>query len=113
MLRPRRAPVRPSPEDREAHECAGHVPCRSDVHPAATPANPIPVVAIDYAYLEKREDCPDGETPTPILIGRCATTKVMFAEAMPCKGTGHPHCVAALVRALANFGPRAFHLEVG
>ena len=84
---------------------------RADQHPRDAGASAIPTVAVDYGYLENRADCPEGETPSPVLVVKCALTKATFAEVQPCKGTAHPHCVFALVAILVALGHHHFTVK--
>jgi hypothetical protein len=114
-MKRKRLPPTPSAAEIETHECAGHVPYRSwcracvagrgrsDAHHDGGPAD-VPVVGLDYGYLEKREDCPEGESPSPILVVKDSLTKAIFGEVLPCKGIGHPYCARTLVRIVANLG---------
>ena len=114
-LKKKRLPPTPSADDVEAHESAGHVPyrtwCRacvagrgrSDAHHDAGPSD-VPVVGLDYGYLERRDECPEGETPSPILVVKDGSTKAIFGEVLPYKGVGHVHCVRTLVRIVAGLG---------
>ena len=70
VQRRRRHPLEPTPEQRDAHECSGHVPygswCRACVTGRARdgphPQGDMPerhallIIAIDYGYLIKREE---------------------------------------------------------
>eukprot|EP00971_Amphidinium_carterae_P144410 2862004-Amphidinium_carterae.1 len=88
-VRPRRSPLDPTEFEREQHICSGHYPyrdwCRSCVagrgrhdghdRDGATPA--IPIVAIDYCYLEGKVG---EESAAPILAARDSASKATFAE---------------------------------
>ena len=56
---------------------------------------------IDNGYLEDKVTLGEQEAgPSPILVTRSSTTQVTTADVLPCKGTAHPWCVQALVRAI-------------
>ena len=60
---------------------------------------------IDYGYLEDKVTSGEQDAgPSPILVTRSSTTQVPSAEVLPCKGTVHPWCVQALVRAIVATG---------
>ena len=107
-------PVGPTRQEREDHEAAGHVPYRSwcqacvagrgrsDAHLThRTSTSTTTTIGIDYGYLEDRVTLGEQEArPSPILVTRSSTTQVTTADVLPCKGTAHPWCVQALVRAI-------------
>eukprot|EP00971_Amphidinium_carterae_P224186 4448201-Amphidinium_carterae.4 len=116
--RPKRGPLDPTPLERDAHECAGHYPyrswCRScdccvagrgrhDQHQRQRGEHTIPVLGIDYGYLESRVIDPK-ESPAPSLVARDSITKVTFAEVLPMKGTAHKYCTTALVNFVLRLG---------
>ena len=119
--RARPSPVGPSKEERELHEASGHAlyrswcrACvagrgRSDPHTTVDKdTRATPIVAFDYAYLEKRADVPQGETPSPILISRCSKTWRASADVLPCKGTGVPYCIETLCVVFLDHGLTRF-----
>ena len=69
----------------------------------------MPVIAMDYGYMESRADCIEqGLTPLPILVTRCSLAKAATADVLPCKGHGHPFCEEALLRAFSAAGHSQF-----
>ena len=118
VMRARSVPVGPTRQEREDHEAAGHVPYRSwcracvagrgrsDAHSTAkTSHSAVTTIGIDYGYLEDRRTVGEQEAgPSPILVTRSSSTQVTTADVLPCKGTGHPWCVQALVRAIVAAG---------
>eukprot|EP00971_Amphidinium_carterae_P292441 5805252-Amphidinium_carterae.2 len=118
-VKPKRGPLDPTQQEIDNHICAGHYPyrswCRScvagrgrhDSHRRHHDAHTIPVLGIDYGYLESRV-IEQKESPAPILVARCSVTKVTYAEVLPMKGTGHKYCVTALT----NFVLRLAHTRL-
>eukprot|EP00971_Amphidinium_carterae_P340294 6478558-Amphidinium_carterae.1 len=81
VIHPKPRPKEPTSSERDLHDCSGHVPYRSwcracvagrgrsDAH-ADVPKDPraVPIIAIDYGYLETRDEAAEaGDTPSPIL----------------------------------------------
>ena len=78
--RARPGPRQPSAQEREAHECAGHVPYRSwccfcvsgrgrdDAHQTSEDVHSLPTIAIDYGYLIRRSEAEAGTIASPILV---------------------------------------------
>ena len=114
-------------QEREDHNAAGHVPysswCRacvaqrggSDAHPTSRSlVSATTTFGIDYGYLEDKVTLGEQEAgpsflppPSPllpVLVTRSSTTQVTTADVLSCKGTAHPWCVQALVRAIAATG---------
>ena len=117
-IKARAVPVGPTRQEREDHNAAGHVPCRSccracvagrgrsDAHLTSRSfVSATTTVGIVYVYLEDKVTLGDQEAaPSPILVTRSSTTQVTTADVLPCKGTAHPWCVQALVRAIVATG---------
>eukprot|EP00971_Amphidinium_carterae_P335086 6470753-Amphidinium_carterae.1 len=106
----------PSAKEREQNVAAGHVPYRSwcraciagkgrrDPH-YRDKGEKAAVLALDYGYMEPKEEADEMEsTAAPILIGRCARTKMTFAEVLPSKGLVHPYNLVATLRMVKTLG---------
>ena len=128
-----RRPREPTAEERAEHErlhepyrdwCPACVAGRGRVEPHLTRdhgADAVPVLGFDYGYLSQRrppvaegqvaeewidepETSEEGQAASPLLCGRSRTDKWLVGLPLPCKGTGHPYCEAALVAELRRAG---------
>ena len=111
----RAVPVGPTRQEREDYNAAGHVPYRSwcracvvgrgrsDAHLTSRSfVGATTTIWIDYWYLEDKVTLDEQEAgPSPILVTRSSTTT---ADVLRCKGTAHPWCVQASVRAIVATG---------
>eukprot|EP00971_Amphidinium_carterae_P329296 6461634-Amphidinium_carterae.1 len=114
--RARHGPQEPSAAERDQHACSGHYPFRSwcrhcvagrgrhDGHPKRAGGTDIPVLGIDYCYLEGKAVSDVVEPPAPILVMRDSHSKATMAEVLPQKGTGHKYCGTALVNMVLRLG---------
>ena len=95
-----KAPKGPTAEEREEHECSGHVPYRSWCKACVigsgrmTPhcasgeaADSPPTIAVDYAYLNDRDAEGDPVEAAPIMATKSMPDRWIGSSMVPCKGT--------------------------
>ena len=112
--------VGPTRQQREDHEAAGHIPYRSWLGAVLVWKDVDAVTPARWTWSRTQHSDNHGDrprasqdkrtfgelqlSPSPILIARASGTRVKTADVFPCKGTSHPWCVQALVRATAAAG---------
>ena len=79
---------------------------RSDAHLTSRSfVSATTTIGIDHGYLGDKVTLGEQEAgPSLILVTRSSTTQVTTADVLPNKGTAHPWCVQASVRAIEATG---------
>ena len=92
------APTTPTASDREEHTASGHAvfrtwfreccigPGRMHQHRAGGRETTIPAIAIDYGYLNERDDLLQEAAGAPILVSKCYRDRWIGAAIAPTKG---------------------------
>ena len=92
------APSAPTAADREEHTASGHAVFRTwcreccfgrgrrHQHRAGGIETAIPAIAIDYGYLNERDDQLPGTAGAPILVSKCDRDRWIGAAIVPTKG---------------------------
>ena len=101
------APTAPTATDREEHTASGHAVLRTwcrdccigrgrmHQHRAGGRETPIPAIAIDYGYLNERDDLLQEAAGAPILVSKCKRDRWIGAAIVPTKGADE-YAVAVL-----------------
>eukprot|EP00971_Amphidinium_carterae_P328280 6460072-Amphidinium_carterae.1 len=118
----KRKPKDPTEEEKRQHEVL-HEPYRSwcgfcvasrgiaDRHVAQhRDEDAIASIGLDYAYLDGGEGA-ERTGIFPVLVGRDTLTRWCLAALLPCKGTGHPHCVKETVKQILATGHTVLELR--
>ena len=92
------APTAPTATDREEHTASGHAVFRTwcreccigrgrmHQHRAGGRKTTIPAIAVDYGYLNERDDLLQEAAGAPILVSKCNRDRWIGAAIVPTKG---------------------------
>ena len=109
------APSAPTAADREEHTASGHAVFRTWCRECCTPRGrmhqhraggretAIPAIAIDYGYLDERDDLLQETAGAPILVSKCDRDRWIGAAIVPTKGADE-YAIAELKNDVSRSG---------